>query len=157
MHRLTTPILTGLASIATVACLAACGSAASVDKGGFTSKQRVAAATAMTNLSQTSLITAAISFIYEGGPPVTCSVHIEKQKPLTFRFLIAWQGNANTKVPPEWLQALVGPGGLSKGYAFHFGTAKSLSDLRSHYGDALTKPFASCYVTNAGKFALSQV
>ena len=140
--------------------LAGCGSSSTVDAGGFSAGDLTAASKALAVLAQTSVWNAAAEVTYTNGNlPKTCSFHIEREKPLTFKLFITWVHDPyNIGAAPNrrdaWLEAVVSPEGLSAGYLFHLGYAPTAKALASHYGDAYAKPAEKCLVEQNGTFAL---
>jgi hypothetical protein len=144
-------LVVGLAS---GAMLAGCGGNGDqkVDEGGFTAAQRSAAQTALVILSNTAVATTAVQNTGVIGYPTTCSVHLQARKPLTFKLFLSWKDL--TRPSYAWLQAVIGPEGLKRDYSFSAGTETNAAAVKSHAGNALSKPFQPCEITNIGTFSI---
>jgi hypothetical protein len=146
--------------------LAGCGGGGGgkVDSGGFTASQFNAARNALTLLGQTSVYDAALKLSYtQAEVPTACVVHIEQEKPLTFKVFMTWVPNKTSlgvgKVGTalrsfSWLEAVIGAQGLKSDYSFHQGNELSMADLKTHYGNAFSKPVHRCLVLQNQKFGL---
>jgi hypothetical protein len=139
--------------------LSGCGSGTAVDAGGFSAADLTAATKALTVLSQTSVWNAAAEVTYTNGNlPKTCSFHIERRSPLTFKLFITWAPDPAKGAAPNrryaWLEAILGEKGLRAGYYFHLGYVPTAEALASHYGDAYAKPAERCVIEQTGTFAL---
>ena len=158
MRRVQALLLIGLA-LAMVALLAGCGGS-KVDSAGFTASQFKAAETALTFLGQTSVYDDALKTSdTEAEVPTTCTVHLEKKSPLTFKVFLTWIPNiANTGKGNlraySWVEAVLGPDGLKQNYSFHAGNETSEALLESKYGDAFDKPVEKCLLLQNRQFGL---
>jgi hypothetical protein len=150
-----------LVGLAGAAVMSGCGGGG-VDANGFTTGDRKAARNALTALGETSVYDAAlkISLTHEHVPN-TCVVHIESEKPLTFRMFLTWTPNPEALGDPSgylrsytWLDAVIGASGLKGDYSFHQGNELTEKDLKARYGDAFSKPVANCLVLQNRKFGL---
>jgi hypothetical protein len=151
-----------LAAVVGAAALAGCG-AGGVDRDGFTKSERRAAQDALAQLAQTSVYDAAREIsLTEAHVPNACVVHIEKEKPLTFRVLMTWipkegaLGGAGLRGERaySWLEAVIGPDSIRGDYSFHEGNERTRRALEAHYGDAFSKPVARCLVLQNQRFGL---
>jgi hypothetical protein len=143
-----------LGALAGAALLAGCGGGGKVDRGGFSAGDRRAAQAALDLLTQTSVKTVAVNLIATVGVPAACRVHIEARQPLTFKLFMSWIPTRGSSRTYAWLQAVIGPDGLKRDYAFHVGNETSAAAVKSHYGTAFAKPYEPCEVTNINTFSL---
>jgi hypothetical protein len=146
--------------------LAGCGGGGGgrVDSGGYTASQFNAARDVLTQLGQTSVYDAALKISYtQAEVPTACVVHIEQRNPLTFKVFLTWVPNqaalgggpaAAAQRSYSWLEAVVGAAGLKGDYSFHQGNELTMADLKTHYGDAFSKPVHQCLVLQNQKFGL---
>ena len=115
---------------------------------------------------QTSIYDIALNTsLTQAEVPTTCVVHIEDTDPLTFKMFLSWvpnpealgygpRGSSGYVRAYSWLEAEVGADGLKGDYSFHSGNEQTEAAMRSHYGDAFTKPAAKCLVLQNRKFGL---
>ena len=145
-----------LAFVALAAVLAGCGGGSSaVDRGGFTASERSAAQDALNALSQTAVATTAVQNVGVIGYPMTCVVHMQAKKPLTFKLFLSWASPAEANRSfYSWVKAVIGPDGLKRDYSFSAGNETQLADLQSRVGNATAKPWEPCEITNVGTFSL---
>jgi hypothetical protein len=156
------PLLLGGTATLVALVMAGCGGASGVDAGGFTAQDLQSGASALALIAQTSVWTAASEVTgTNGNLPTSCSFHIAKERPPTFELFITWAPDAAGGPAPNrryaWLDAVIGPGGLKGGYAFHLGYAPTAKLLASHYGSAYAKPAEKCLIEANGTFALVPV
>ncbi len=167
MRRLTV----GQASVLAACSLAAtaCGSAQSVDKGGFTSGERKAAQTALDLLQQTTIPRSVVAISYQSGQaPTTCIVLPKAGAPGVFDLFVAWKPNRPDfmSVPQSVLLATIGEA-TSKNDRFQitsFGGGgrhpkpEPVSVEASLVRAELAKPAETCEVLENGhlRLALSQ-
>jgi hypothetical protein len=153
----------GLAVAAGAVALAGCGESGKLDEGQFSAGDRKAARAVLSTLAQSNLWhIAERTTLMESSSPAACVLHIETAKPLTFKLFMTWipsaaaqrgvfRGNPRAYV---WLEAVLGREGLQKPSSLHLGNEHSLKELKSHYGDAFTKPVERCVVLADGTFGL---
>jgi len=80
------------AVLAIAGLLAGCGGGASVDKGGFSSSDRVTAQAALDALQKTSISGALLRLAHAADfPPTACFVHLTAQEPARFELFLYWQ------------------------------------------------------------------
>src|SRR4051812_41096156 len=148
--------------VASAAVLAGCGGGTKLDEGHFSASDRQAARTVLGILSRTSVWQAAQRMTLTVSRSPVCVLHIESAKPLTFKLFMTWiptaaQQRTVFEGAPRayvWLQAIIGPQGLKRDYSLHLGNERSLKALKSHYGDAFTKPVERCVLLVNGTFGL---
>jgi hypothetical protein len=136
------------------AFLAGCGGSAKVDSGGFTAGDRKAAQKALDTLSKTAVLTAAVNLVATVGVPDACRVHIERRDPLTFKLFMSWIPDEGSLRTHAWLQAVIGPDGVKRGYRFRSGYEDTRAAVEARYGNAFQKPSEPCEVTNVNTFYL---
>jgi hypothetical protein len=137
--------------------LAGCGGQGSrqFDRGGFSAAERQAAQTALDALSQTAVATTAVQDVGVIGYPTRCVVHLERRKPLTFKLLLTWKAApSSNRNWYSWVRAVIGPEGLKRDYSFRAGNDFTVRELQSHVGNAFSKPYEPCEITNIGTFSL---
>jgi hypothetical protein len=147
-----------LVVVAALAILTACG-------GGTASREgdRQATLTALRILSSSSLWQIATrTTLTQSSQPAACVLHIEKTKPLKFKLFMSWIPTATVQRTvfegqPRayvWLRAAITKQGAKPDYSLHLGNERSLEALKSHYGDAFSKPFERCVLLANGAFGL---
>jgi len=157
----TDAIRVALVAAVSAGLLAGCGGGG-VDSDGFTAAQRKAARNVLTELGRTSVYDIALkTSLTQAEVPTTCVVHIENDKPLTFKLFMTWipspealGGDRGYVRPFSWLEAVVGADGLQGDYSFHSGNELTEAEMRSHYGTAYEKPMAKCLVLQNRRFGL---
>jgi hypothetical protein len=149
-----------LVGVASVLMLAGCGNSAQLDRGGFTASDRKVAQAVLAGLGETSIPTALLAFTTTAAAaPAVCRVHLESTNPRTFKLFLFWIPN-NAKAMGTaytWFEATLREGVLQD--TFHVGhsdgTAAKAQVLKSHSGDAFSKPVEECQVLMNGHLRLS--
>jgi hypothetical protein len=137
-------------AVVLAAATAACGSSSEpVDKGGFSSKDRAQAQTALNTIKGTSVPGTIVQLTATIGLPIVCRVHFANNDRKTLQLIMSWKpiprsGNAFT-----WFSASLRSTGIVPN-SMHLGTADTLKAIESKYGPAYTRPFEPCQINAFG-------
>ena len=129
------------------------GGSASVDKGGFTNKQRTSAQTALDGFKGTAIPGTIVQLTATIGLPHVCRVHFDAKDSKTLDLIMAWTPPPGTSDAFTWFTAEIGSGGPIP-QSLHLGVEASLKDLESHYGVAYTRPFDPCQIDAFGNLSV---
>jgi hypothetical protein len=148
-----------LVGVATTVVLAGCGSgSAQVDRGGFTASDRKVAQAVLDTLRQTNIpTTLAVLTTAAATAPAVCKMHLVSAKPRTFKLFIFWiPSSLSPGATYTWLEATIGQQVLQD--TFHIGhsdaNAPKAQVLKSHSGDAFSKPVEECQLLINGYLRL---
>jgi hypothetical protein len=133
-------IAIGLALLGVTALLAGCGSG--VDSGGFSSSDRAAAQTAMTDLQSSSIPVLLVDESATAGrAPAACEVHRQSTSPDTFQIYVFWIPFIG---PQSYAWVTMTVGSDSSRDTFHLGTAPALlpGGAQQANGAAVIPPLA---------------
>jgi hypothetical protein len=143
-------MLAAFAGFLAVAAATGCGGSAPVDKGGFTSKERLSAQTALDTFKGTAIPGDIVQLTATIGLPSVCRVHYAKGDTSKLYLVMAWQPRyKGTSDAYTWLTAQIGVGGPDP-KSLHLGVEPSLAALKTHYGVAFTVPFDPCQIDAFG-------
>ena len=137
----------------TILLIAGCGSAAKVDKGGFSDGDRKNATTALDTLKGTAIPETIVQLTATIGLPAVCRIHRSNQDSKLFNLIMAWKPLPRTDGAYTWFTASIGSKGADPA-SLHLGVSPSLKAMETHYGVAYSHPFDPCQIDAFGNVSV---